>query len=161
MSYTLKRRSTELYELELGNLLGEQAGEFPDGLIVDRVTDRLLTMLTELAPDVVRDELRPIVGGWCGDYERRRGARTYAEGQLFPMPDHIFVLGEGVRVFARDTTERHLAARTRVVAQNLQRQTAAATAELEQLDACRSALADAAPGATLADVGALAEAGEA
>lgn len=160
MSYTLRRRTVSLYEREAAGLLAEHAGEWSAEVIVDRVTDALLATLLELPQETARDELRGVVGGWCREHERKRAAETYSDGQLFPLPEHIFVLGDGVRVFARDTTERHLASRVRLVTEHVRQQMAAAQVELGQLAACQDALADAAPGATLAEVGALAESDE-
>jgi hypothetical protein len=154
---TLRQRTISLYDREAAGLLAEHTGEWDADLIVDRVTDALLAILLDLPSDAARDELRGVVGGWCHEHERKRAAATYSDAQLFPMPDHVFVLGERVRVFARDATERHLAARVRLVTEHVRQQMAAAQVELGQLAACQEALADAAPGATLADVGALAE----
>lgn len=153
--YTLRRRALALYDDELASLLDEHVGEFQADAVTTRVTRTLLATLLELSPDVAEQELEGVVAGWCREHERERAAQTYREGQLFPHADHVFVLGEGLRVFARDATERHLAARVRVVTENVRRQMAAANVELEGLAACQDALADARPGATLADVGAL------
>lgn len=152
---TLRMRAISLYESEVETFRA-QSIEWDATEMDARVAERLLETLLAMESDVARDELRSMVSGWRHTHEVSRAKRTFPLAAMFPSPDHIFVLGNGVRVFAQDMNQRHVTQRVREVSKVLADHTRSSHHELDMLTRASDALAEAGPGATLADVGALA-----